>query len=201
MGTAVTPGEERRRGWGPDSGAQGSGVQQRPEQKTFLLAPGQEGTAGTPLGSRGLRPCFQLGGPGVDPWLGNEDPACLSEQQIKKKEGSTNEGLWEIKADSREHPVRSPAVPSSTRPLRHLGSVSVCQAPTMCGQCAGSQQGARPWTRQESPASVLVGLMRHRKASKSESPAVKKAQKRGREEWEAGWVTEEGLSGAGSEAR
>ena len=84
---------------GPDSGAQGSGVQQRPEQKTFLLAPGQEGAAGTSLGSCGLR--LHASGSGGLGWggsLAGKRRSCMPQGAAKKRKRQDRSFLQELAA-------------------------------------------------------------------------------------------------------
>ena len=122
-------------GSGADSGAQGSGVQQR----ASLLAPGQEGSAGTSLGSRGLRlHASNTRGLG---WIPGWETKTLHASQCRRRKRGLNklEGLWGIKADSKEHPVGSPVPSSATcTPRAAECLLSTCFARALRQELAGS---------------------------------------------------------------
>ena len=104
-----------------------------------LLAPGQEGSAGTSLGSRGLRlHASNTRGLG---WIPGWETKTLHASQCRRRKRGLNklEGLWGIKADSKEHPVGSPVPSSATcTPRAAECLLSTCFARALRQELAGS---------------------------------------------------------------
>ena len=122
---------------GPDSGAQGSGVQQRPEQKTFLLAPSQEGAAGTSLGSRGLR--LHASGSGGLGWggslAGKRRPCMPLSAANKKKRGLDKRGSVGNQSRQQGTPSEEPSS-SKLNSATYAPRVDKCLPSTCCVRAA-----------------------------------------------------------------